>query len=184
MSHRINLRLPDDLFARVERASSENGLSINQYITSILTTSLSSCSPSGSGNEAGSENTTPSIGNPSTYRFSPEDVSILRRKARSLGLTDTAYLRKLIRTKHFKHIDCSLDDLREYMSQSQKLIDSVTRFVSLIESNGKGAVFEQDVRRILSLLSEIKDLHKEQLQTIYNNRRAACKTMIKKLESE
>ena len=184
MSHRINLRLPEDLFSKVENAARENGLAINQYITSILTTSLNSCSTLDSFVEEISESIDSDKTASSTYRFSPGDVSILRRKARSLGLSDTAYLRKVIRTKDFKYIDCSLDDLREYMTQSQKLIDSVTQFVHLIETNGKGIVFEQDVRRILSLLLEIKDLHKEQLQTIYENRRSAYKMMLKKMESE
>ena len=184
MSHRINLRLPDDLFTKVENASRENGLAINQYITSLLAASLNSYTPSGHITDSNKENGVPSKRYHSTYRFSPDDAKILRSKARSLGLTDTAYLRQLIRTKSFKRIDCSLDDLREYMSQSQHLIDSVNRFVHLIENDGKGKVFEPDVRRILELLSEIRNLHKEQLQAIYHNRRAAYKKMLQKIESE
>ena len=90
----------------------------------------------------------------------------------------------MIRSKDFKRIEYSLDDLNNFMAQSQKLIDSVVLFVDFIATSGKGLVFEADVRRIFELLDEIKSIHKEQLKQIYQNRRAVYKKMIAKIEDE
>jgi hypothetical protein len=74
--------------------------------------------------------------------------------------------------------------LEAYIDQSQKLIDSVVRFVNFIGSAGKGEVFEPDIRKILSLLDEIKSLHKEQVRLTYSNRQKVYRKMIKKIEDE
>ena len=118
------------------------------------------------------------------YTLSGSYVSALKRKAKAAGLTETAYIRLLIRSRDFKRIEYSVEDLSEYTAQSQRLINSVTSFVALIESSGKGIVFEPDVKRMLAMLEEIKALCRTQVQQALQNRRAVYRKMIKKVEDE
>ena len=181
MAKQIPLRLPEDLYKRIKTSADSNSLSVNQFIVSALTESISGMDESAAEESAETINYN-SSDKMVTYRFPESYATLLHKKAGSLGLTDTAYLRQMIRSKDFKRIDYSLNDLWEYIAQSQRLIDSVVRFVELIDTSGKGQVFEQDVRRILSLLEEIRTMHKEQIKLTHSNREAVYRKMIRKIE--
>ena len=183
MAKQMLLRLPDDLYQKIKKTADYKQLSVNRFIVSALSENIA---------EAGEEQPDVSVDTGSleeagkiiTYRFPKSYGALVRQKASQLGLTDTAYLRQMIRSKDFKRIDYSLDDLWENMSQSQKLIDSVVRFVDFINTSGKGQVFEPDIRKILSLLEDIKALHKKQIQLAHSNREKVYRKMIRKIEDE
>lgn len=181
MIKQICLRLPQELYDSIKNNANASGLSVTKYIISTLTEVIQN-SQQESMDEFTEDFEMDSNQLLYTYRFNPEDAKLLKQKAKALNLADTAYLRLLIRTKNFKYIDYSTDDLREYISQSQRLIDSVTDFVDFIRTSGKGLVFEQDVRRILVMLEEIKDLHKKQIQITFTDRQSVYRKMIKKIE--
>lgn len=184
MSRRITATISDEQYASFTELARDHGLSPNKYISNLITESLlendrlsglqkPECMPDENVN-LGRRN----------YTLSGSYVSVLKRKAKAAGLTETAYLRLLIRSRDFKRIEYSVEDLNEYISQSQRLINSVTSFVALIESSGKGIVFEPDVKHMLIMLEEIKALCRTQVQQALQNRRAVYRKMIKKVEDE
>ena len=185
MSRRITATIEEHIYNSLKEEASVNGLSPNKLMTHLLNSRYSNTNvqetlsdPDDNGAE----------GDPYTgrrnYTLNSEYASLLHRKASALGLSDSAYLRMMIRTKDFKRINYSLDDLETFISQSQELIDSVVRFVNFIGSSGKGNVYEQDIKRILSLLEEIRSLNRAQVRYTYTNRQKVYRKMIKRIEDE
>ncbi len=185
MARRITATIDDLIYNSLKEEASRSGMSPNKMMTYLLNERYSETDASAVAMVH--ENDPPeSVISQSrrNYSLNPEHAALLHRKAKALGITDTAYLRMMIRSKDFKRIEYSLDDLEAYIDQSQKLIDSIVRFVDFIGSSGKGQVFEPDVRKILSLREDIKALHKEQVRLTYSNRQKVYRQMIKKIEDE
>ena len=181
MIKQICLRMPNDLYDSIKEKADATGLSLTKYIVAVLsheTQLVQQSFPDEPDNDMEYDKEQKLY----TYRFNWNDVRILRQKAKAFKLSDTAYLRMLIRTKNFKYIDYSTDDLEQYISESQRLIDSVTNFVDYIHTSGKSLVFAPDIRRIMSMLEEIKTIHKQQVQLTFTNRQKVYRDMIKKIE--
>ena len=178
----IPLRLSQELFQSIKAIADSKNLSINQFIVSTLSEAVSDTEDVTDSCSLSETDSSKETGKMITYRFPKSYATLIHQKASQHGLTDTAYLRQMIRSRDFKRIEYSLDDLWEYIAQSQQLIDAVVRFVELIDTAGKGQVYEPDIRRILSLLEEIKSLHKEQIRLTHDNRESVYKKMIQKIE--
>lgn len=184
MTRRITATIEDRVYASLKEEATRSGTSPNKLMTRLLNERYHETNISSAATQEiddSEEKYSPCRRN---YTLNKEHATLLHRKAKELGITDTAYLRMMIRSKDFKRIEYSVNDLEAYIDQSQKLIDSVVRFVNFIGSAGKGEVFEPDIRKILSLLEEIKSLHKEQIRLTYSNRQKVYRKMIKRIEDE
>ena len=83
---------------------------------------------------------------------------------------------------YFKKIDYTVDDLFEYLSQHQKVINAIQSFVDLVKENGKGIVFEPDIRRLIQLSEEIKAAMLVQINLTVKNRAKVYNEMKSKIE--
>ena len=159
----------------------ELGLTPNKYTAVLLAENLQP-DPGQVTETKGIEDTIIATGRRRNYTLDQTDAAILRRKAQMLGLNDTAYLRILIRTKNFKRIDYTVDDLFAYLSQLQKAIDSIHSFVDLIHKGGKGVIFAPDVQHMTKLAEQLKSLMLVQVDQSFKNRSKVYDKMIRKIE--
>ena len=183
MSKRIDITVPDDLYEVLKAEASDNGTIPSRFITRYLSENLMP-EEDQNGIIEESYEADPDNGKLTTYRFKQEDASIIHERAVRLGISDTAYLRKLVRSKQFNVIDIADDDIKEYLAQVGKISNSASSLVSMIKRNGNGQVYSQDIERMLELLEGIKGLCKEQVKLTYANRNKAYKAMVSKLDRE
>ena len=181
MSKRFSITINDGLYETLSSKAQELGLTPNKYTAMLLVENLQP-NPGQVTDTSDIENTIMATGRRRNYTLDLADASILRRKAQNLGLNDTAYLRILIRTKTFKLIDYTVDDLFAYLSQLQKAIDSILAFVELIRKDGKGVVFAPDVQHMTELAEQLKSLMLAQVDQAFKTRSAVYDNMIKKIE--
>lgn len=180
MKKRFSVTITDELYKALTTAASKLDLSPNKYTAMLLAEKLQGFqdSPETDGTSSNIRNT----GKRRNYTLDLADAAILKRKASALGLCDTAYLRMLIRTKNFKKIDYTVDDLFEYLTQHQKVINAIQSFVDLVKENGKGIVFEPDIRRLIQLSEEIKAAMLVQINLTVKNRAKVYNEMKSKIE--
>ena len=180
MSKRIDITIPDDLYNILKAEAADNGTIPSRFITRYLSEQF--INPESPDEEIYDSN--PGSDKLTTYRLKQEDAAIVHERAVRLGISDTAYIRKLIRSKRFKVLDIADDDIKEYLAQIGKITGSASSLVSMIKKNGNSQVYAQDIERILELLEDIKGLCKEQVKVTYANRNKVYKAMLTKLDKE
>ncbi len=181
MNRRFSVTIDDKLYEALMAESAKLDLTPNKYTAVLLAEKLQPIR-----NDMISDTDSVPVataGRRRNYTLDLADASLLKKKASALGLCDTAYLRMLIRTKDFRKIDYTVDDLFAYLSEHQKAIDSLHSFVELIRNNGKGVVFEPDIRRIIQLSEEIKAAMLVQVEQTFRNREKVYNEMIRKIEN-
>ena len=181
MSKRFSVTIEDRLFEALSTKAQSLAMTPGKYTAMLIAENLHP-DPGQVTDTKDIEDTIIATGRRRNYTLDLADASILRRKAQSLGLNDTAYLRILIRTKTFKRIDYTVDDLFAYLSQLQKVIDSIHSFIELIRKDGKGAVFAPDIKHMTELAEQLKSLMLVQVEQSFKNRSKVYDKMIKKIE--
>lgn len=171
---RIYLSPTEEQFKQIEEAAANSNITIAAYCTALVLSSLNENPPYDSLTDRGYEHRNRRI------PLTSDEAFTLREKASSLGLSDVAYLRKLIFTKDFNILDISSTDIDSYIAELHPLIDSINSFVSLIKRSDDNSIYKQDIDKLVGMLNEIKTLMKKQLSTSYSNRKKVYRDMMNK----
>lgn len=171
---RIYLSPTDEQFMQIEKAAANANTPIAAYCTALVLSSLNENSHCDHRIDKECEHRNRRIS------LTSDEAFTLREKASSLGLSDVAYLRKLIFTKDFNILDISSTDIDSYIAELHPLIDSINSFVSLIKRCDSNNIYKQDIDKVSAMLNEIKTLMKKQLNTSYSNRKKVYKDMMNK----
>ena len=176
---KVELRLPEDLFLVIEQEAKEYGLSVPRYISMFLKEKYEDVVLL---DDEGNPDPDLETGRRKNYKLDPEDVTIIKEEAKKLGVSDIAYLRKLIRTNTFVNLEIVDDDLIDYLARIGELTTAGTSLVNLIRKQGDGQVHTQDIDRMLTILEDVKQLANEQVKLSYSNRKNIYKNMVSKLK--
>ena len=172
---RINLSLSEEQYEMIVQQAAKNKIPPSAYCTALVMKEIINTDEYETIDKDTSVNKAVK-----TIRLSDEDAFTLSEKASQLGLSSVAYIRNLIHTKDFVVHDIVTDDITEYINEVHKVVASIQSLISMIRREGKGKVFESDVKELLKTSAEIKILMRKQLQSTYSNRQRAYETMTKK----
>ncbi len=112
-----------------------------------------------------------------------KDADQLKIRAGEMGLSPTAYIRRIAYTKEYVSITVPTDDLREFIDEFIKYEQSYTAAVGYIK-RGEGEVFTQDLGLLKDYMSEIRDLFKKQVELSYSMRLKTQNKMMRDLKDE
>lgn len=112
-----------------------------------------------------------------------KDANQLKLKARSNGLTPTAYIRKVAYTQEIVNIIVPTDDIREFIDEFKSLERAFTSAVGYIKRS-EGDVFIQDIELLKDYMSQIGDLFEKQVRISYSQRFKVENKMMKYVKAE
>lgn len=185
---RVFLKNPDIEKILLREAEAEH-ISPGEYISMVLTEVLSKKEPvveEESEEEPPEEKVTTSgrdKKNQSVITLYGNDSIMLKQKAAEIGLSPTAYIRRIIYTKEFVNIQVYTDDLEDFMQTFGELKRGVLTTISFINRNSK-EVFVQDVETIKLYLERIKDLVGKQVKMSYASRLKVERAMTKSIKEQ
>lgn len=181
----ISIYVTEDLYNEIQSHAENEKLSVSSFLSRMVTDTL--CSK----NEKGTEPKTYALKEDSdnekkkSYIVFDEDTSaILQQKAAEQGLNETAYLRNMVLTKDFKVYKITTDDLEDIIAEVHSAISSLSSTIGIIKRQGKGEIFEQDVKKISQDADEIKKTLNKIVKNLYRTRRSAQNKIVRKLEKQ
>ena len=117
-------------------------------------------------------------------RLDSETSAVLHSKALEQGITDTAYVRNLIHTRDFKIYRIQTDDIEDFISEVHRAITALSSTVSIILKQGKGEIFEQDIKSIKTSADEIKTVLNKIVRNLYDTRKSVQNNLTKKMSNQ
>lgn len=173
---RLSINVDADLYNAILESSKNEHISASAFVNKILKENIKTTTTLPDKEERDI------VENNSKSRIwlDAETTAILHKKAKELGFTDTAFVRRLIHTKNFKIYYVQTEDINLLINEVHKAISSLSSSISLIKKYGKGEVYEADVKKILNDSDEIKVILRKIVANLYGTRRTAQQKLVKK----
>ena len=111
-------------------------------------------------------------------KLNDKDEAILRKKAEKAGMSPSAYLKKLIRSKEVNVISIYTDDLEELIEEVHTASTAMRSIVVTVKSREDGAVYASDIAEMGRLCSEMNKSLTNALKAVYGDRRRLLQASI------
>ncbi len=181
MNKVVKTYLTEDTSEKFNQLCKAKGISVSSYIGELVTGALNEAGDlTGENDEDDSEISRGSI----HVHLSDKDAELLSDKAKKIGISPTAYVRRLIKNNDLMIYDISTDDVRDYIAELHGVTVALTSMVNLIKRSGKGEIFAQDVEAIKKYSKEIVLLMNKQVAATYTTRKQIIREELKKIKKD
>lgn len=155
----IKLRVSDEIAGKIKQTASDNSLTVNKLMTQIIEKYLS----------GQSIDTPVELPDVIKMKVSPEEKESIANKAKEVNLPVSAYLNELINKRSTVNIDISINDLHDLEDEICSMVTTINGILTVLLRSDK--VYENDIQKILSLMTEINDKFNKIYQQELNDRK-------------
>lgn len=169
----IKLRIPDDMAIKLKNIAEDNSLTVNGFMKQVLDKTLSGQSL---------DTITPDLPDTLKVKVTPERKQEIMENASMLNLSISNYLNELICKKSTVDVEISVNDLQDFENEICTMVKMVNGIVTVLLRSDK--VYEQDVQKILSLMSDINGKFNQIYQQELNDRKKLYEESRKRVFTE